>query len=122
MSSRLPSHGDSSPSSQRLKGKLLRPRIDLIERPQDFRLFFDLPGGQLGNIDLAIEKGVLSLSAEVQTGAPAGRLVTWQLNVDFDDLLADDALQAVFEGGVLLITLPKAPGAGGLEKVRFESE
>ena len=122
MSSRLPRHGESSPSFQRLKGKFLRPRIDLIERSQDFRLFFDLPGGQLRNIDLAIEKGVLRLSAEVLTGAPAGRLVTWQLNVDFDDLLADDALQAVFEGGVLLVTLPKAPGASGLDKVRFEPE
>ena len=100
--------------TNRLLGKPLRPRIDLIEGPSDYRLFLDLPGSAAGGVHLHIQNGVLQLTTRVGTAArlephadpsvPAAL----QLSVDFGDLLSGDELQAVHEQGVLLVTLPKA--------------
>lgn len=98
----------------RLPGQPLRPRIDLIERASDYRLFLDLPGSAVGDVHLDIRDGVLRVTTRLSARArldgasrphePQGL----QLNVDFGDLLSGDELQAVHEQGVLLVTLPKA--------------
>ena len=104
----------------RLPGRPLRPRIDLIERDSDYRLFLELPGSAAGDIQLDILDGVLRVStkesresrfgADAGRSGPAGPAVPGglQLSVDFGTLLAGDDLQAVHEHGVLLVTLPKA--------------
>ena len=100
--------------SNRLPGKLPSPRVDLIERASDNRLFLELPGSAVGDVQLEIENGVLRLTTLLsqsflpESGArpvPMGRL---ELSVDFGDLLSGDDLQAVQQQSVLLVTLPKA--------------
>jgi HSP20 family molecular chaperone IbpA len=102
--------------SNRLLGKPLHPRVDLIERTSDYRLFLHLPGSAAGDIHLEIENGVFRLTtrvgpeARMEGGARPFGGGNLQLNVDFGDLIAGDELQAVHEHeqGVLLVTLPKA--------------
>jgi HSP20 family molecular chaperone IbpA len=100
--------------TNRLPGKLPSPRVDLIERASDYRLFLELPGSAVGDVQLEIENGVLRLTSLISQSfplesgvrpGPTGRL---ELSVDFGDLLSGDDLQAVQQRGVLLVTLPKA--------------
>ena len=136
-------------SSRWSAGRESRPRVDLVERPKDYRLFVDLPGTPAEDISLDLKQGVLSLRARIGSprevaggerrslplpddprpveplgGQPlggqshGGRPVgdqplsgEWCLQVDFGGLLsAADELSAVYDHGVLLVTLPKAAG------------
>ena len=96
----------------------LRPRMDLVERTHDYRVFLDLPGTTAEDILLDISNGVLKLSARVDPSrfvaeGPRPRdfkVGDWQVSLDFGDLILGDELQAVYEDGVLLVTLTKAAG------------
>jgi HSP20 family molecular chaperone IbpA len=92
--------------------------MDLVERAHDYRVFLDLPGTTAEDILLDISNGVLRLSARVDPSRfvaedPRPRefkVGDWQLSLDFGDLILGDELQAVYEDGVLLVTLTKATG------------
>jgi HSP20 family protein len=46
-------------------GRVYRPHVDIIERPDELLLVTDLPGTQAESIDIHFEKGVLSVYAPV---------------------------------------------------------
>jgi len=95
-----------------------RPAIpfDAYRRAHELVLEFDLPGVDPGSIDLTIEKGSLTVSAERHTDRqegddvlvherPAGR-ATRQLLLG--EGLDTNAVQATYDAGVLRVVVPVA--------------
>jgi len=91
----------------------------------DYRLFVDLADTRAEDIAFGVEHGVFSLRArvhgaqasDVEARGPQPATLEWRVQLDFGSLLSGDELSAVFEQGVLLVTLPK-PAAGAADSPR----
>ncbi len=90
------------------------PRTDIFETESELKLEFDLPGVAQGDLELVVEKGVLSLHGERKAPAnmdqylrveraygPFSRKFTLPESVDAERITAQ-LIQ-----GVLVLTLPK---------------
>lgn len=97
------------------RGKALRPPIDVYTTPEDIVIVASLPGLTPDEVDISIEGDTLTIRGELRpplenvdyliqerTSGPFSRSLT--LNVPVE---ADKA-EAVFENGLLTLTLPKA--------------
>jgi HSP20 family molecular chaperone IbpA len=93
-----------------------RPQVDVYETDDQYVLVADVPGAGEGDIDLAIEKDVLSLQARVDepnfdgyaTQRRGFRFGDWKRSFRLSDAVERDGIDAVIKDGVLRITLPKA--------------
>jgi HSP20 family protein len=99
-------------------GTGLAPRLDVIERDAEFVVQAELPGVKKDDIEVAMENGVLTISAESrsETEEKEGERVIRQerrygkylrslrLGKDVDD----KKVRATFKDGILELTLPKA--------------
>jgi len=97
--------------------RVLRPRVDLIEREREWTLIADLPGVDSEAIRMQTEKGKLHLCAErralpeppeggrwLMRERPLGRYeATFELGEGIDT----DAIGADLKNGVLVVHLPK---------------
>jgi HSP20 family protein len=91
------------------------PAMDLIENPESFEVLCDMPGVELGDIEISVAGGVLTLKGERKAAEKksartyreethAGRFQrTLQLPLAIDA----DRVEAVLKDGVLRIVLPK---------------
>jgi HSP20 family protein len=94
--------------------------LDAYETSDHYTVIAALPGLSEDSIDIRLENGVLSISAELpeldvpEDGRPLlqervtgniSRSVTLPQHVDIDQV------QAVYQNGILTLTLPKAPEA-----------
>ncbi|MDH5632069.1 MAG: Hsp20/alpha crystallin family protein [Gammaproteobacteria bacterium] len=99
----------------------LVPAMDIREREHDFLVQADMPGIRKEDIDINLESGVLTITAETRQQTEeekAGRLLrqerrygryvrSLRLGRDIDG----SKVKAVYEDGVLEIVLPKAEAA-----------
>jgi len=93
-----------------------RPQVDVYETDEQFVLVADVPGSAEGDVDLAIEKDVLTLHARVEEPSFEGlttqrrgfRFGDWKRSFRLSDAVARDGIDAVIKDGVLRVTLPKA--------------
>jgi HSP20 family protein len=106
--SQLASNGDS-------KAPLWQPAVDVHENAERILLLIDLPGLEQNDLDITVDKNVLSIRGERKTHAPDDgacqhcervqgpftRAFTLPGTVDLE------AVRAEMKSGVLTLTLPK---------------
>jgi HSP20 family protein len=88
--------------------------MDAYRRGDQFIVHLDLPGVDPGSIDITVESGMLSVSAErrfeqededeiIVTERPQGR---FNRDLRFGSVIDVEKIGASYEGGVLTLTLP----------------
>src|SRR5215217_5792206 len=88
--------------------------MDAYRRGEEFIVHLDLPGVDPGSIDITVESGMLSVSAErrfeqkdedeiVVSERPQGRL---SRDLRFGSAIDVEKIGASYEGGVLTLSLP----------------
>ena len=93
-----------------------RPRLDVIERAEDYLAIVEIPGAGKEDVEIVLEDGLLSLRAKVADPTLEGR--TWRRREygtgDFartlriGDAIDADRIEADVKNGVLTVVLPKA--------------
>ncbi len=93
------------------------PKTDVLEGEKEFRITMDLPGVKLADLEISLENQTLSVKASRETEVPEGfELVRHerQAKTDFHrtfslgNAVDDSNIEAHFEDGVLVMTLPKS--------------
>jgi HSP20 family protein len=111
---RLQNHLDSvfggGATEERVNG--FTPAVDVVEDDQKFELYADLPGVAQADLDIQVEKDVLTIKGERKLARKGERNVgafsrsfTLPKHVDVEKIAAS------LKDGVLTLTLPKRPEA-----------
>ncbi|MEO6688566.1 MAG: Hsp20/alpha crystallin family protein [Dokdonella sp.] len=109
-------HADDGVASD--EAKVWIPRVDIREESTRFVILADLPGVDLADIEIQMEKGALSLKgerkpSEAVEGATSTRSERLHGRFDRRFALPDSAdaegISAVGRNGVLEISIPKKP-------------
>jgi HSP20 family protein len=94
--------------------------VDVLETADSVLVHFNLPGVKPENVNLNLEKNVLSLEAKLDTTVPEGAKVLYRersvageikRSIRIPVRLNNDEVQANLEDGVLTVTLKKAAEA-----------
>jgi HSP20 family protein len=96
----------------------LTPAMDVIEHTDEFVVRTDLPGVKKDDIQVTVENGVLTISAEMKSGQEEkkdGRVIRQERRLGkyvrslrLGSQVNAGALKATYKDGVLELTLPKA--------------
>jgi len=96
----------------------LAPRLDVVERNGDFVVKAELPGVKKEDIDISVENGVLTISAESrsETEEKEGERVIRQerrygkylRSLRLGKAVDEKKVKASYKDGILELTLPKA--------------
>ena len=95
--------------------KVYAPPVDIFETGDAIVLTADMPVVDEKNVEVTLEKNVLSLRGNVETGAYAGRSIAYaeydmgdfERSFTVSDEVDRDRIEAVMKNGVLRITLHK---------------
>jgi HSP20 family protein len=95
----------------------LVPRLDVIERADEYLVRTEIPGARKEDIEVSVENGVLTISAETrnETEQKEGERVIRQerrygrylRSLRLDKTVDDRKVKAVYRDGVLELSLPK---------------
>jgi len=100
-------------------GRIYRPLTDIVETPKGVSLMLEMPGVNPEDVDITLEKRVLTINGRVHGTQPEKvELVyaeygegdferAFTLSEDFDP----DKIEAAMANGVLTVTLPRAEAA-----------
>lgn len=100
--------------------RVWRPRADIIENENEYKVLFDLPGIGKEDVEITIEDGVLAVSGErkrevsedEKTGYRRERVFGKFLRkFQMENVIDAENISAKFENGVLEISLPKLEAA-----------
>ena len=97
--------------------RFLRPAVNIIEEESGLVLTADLPGASKENVDINVEKGILTINAPVTRDLPGHAVYTefewapYYRQFKIPDLIDTSAVKAEFNNGVLKLQLPKAEAA-----------
>lgn len=99
------------------QGWQYRPDADIIRENDQFTILMDVPGVQSGDIDLQIDRGVLTVHAKVSSRHRTLNGRRWFVHeygvgdyfrsFELDNTIDPQGIQAECTDGVLRITLPK---------------
>lgn len=103
-------------TNESLPGKPMR--TDIIEKEDSFELAFELPGFNKEDIEIAVEKDVLTVSAEHKEETAEKdentrylrrecRYGRFSRSFTIDDTVNSDEINAKLESGILTVTVPK---------------
>ena len=92
-----------------------RPKVDILERPDELIVLADMPGTSAEDVDIQCENGTLTLHGKVKEREPQDtRYVMREYDVgDFhrtfqvSEIIDAARISAEHEGGVLILHLPK---------------
>jgi HSP20 family protein len=95
------------------------PRLDIVETDEAFRVDVDVPGASKDDVEVDVEKGILSIQARVPARDGEGRRYhlrelgprTLARRLRLGETIDVDAITAEVSRGVLTIRLPKVPAA-----------
>ncbi|HVE78319.1 MAG TPA: Hsp20/alpha crystallin family protein [Gemmatimonadaceae bacterium] len=97
------------------------PSVDIEERKDEMLFRLDIPGVRPEDVDVTLEKGVLTIRGEMRTERKENDDAKWHLversygsferAFRLPDHLDDERVEASFEHGVLTVRAPKAPAA-----------
>lgn len=95
------------------------PAVDLIESKDSYVLLVELPGVKPTDVDMSLEKNVLTITGTAHRKAPEGyKAVTgergsvdYQRSFRLSDQIDQEAIEATFENGILRLTLGKSQPA-----------
>ena len=94
--------------------------VDVLETTDSVLVHFNLPGVKPEDVNLNLERNVLSLEATLETSIPEGAKVLYRERTSAGQIkravripvrLNSDKVQATLEHGVLTVTLKKAAEA-----------
>jgi len=100
-------------------GRVYRPLTDIVETPQGVSLMLEMPGVRPEDVDITLEKRVLTISGRVHATQPEKVQLAsaeygegdferaFTLSEDFDP----DKIEAAMANGVLTVALPRAEAA-----------
>jgi HSP20 family protein len=97
-------------------GLVFRPAVDIVEHPDAFVIHADLPGADEHQVQIRLEKGVLSLDAQPAELPEAGwrpvhveyRSGAYHREFRVSEEIDADHVAAALRNGVLELKLPKA--------------
>ncbi|RMG04185.1 MAG: Hsp20/alpha crystallin family protein [Nitrospirae bacterium] len=110
-------------------GRTIIPEVDIIEKSDHYLLIADLPGVDEKELDISIEKDLLTITGKMLIQIPenhrpirsefrSGRYHrAFRIYEDIDR----DNIKANFKNGVLTLTIPKAENAK-VRKIEIQSE
>jgi HSP20 family molecular chaperone IbpA len=95
------------------------PRSDIYETEEHVVVTVDVPGVNENDIDITMEKNILTINAMSSHGAPEGYSLSfaefqagdYERSFRLTDQIDRDRIEAVYADGVLKLTLPKAEKA-----------
>ena len=96
-------------------GPVFRPDIDILERPDGYVIYADLPGVDGDSVDVRFDRGTLTLDAQLAT-SPEPRwqpvhteyqLGTFHREFQVSEDIDPSAVSAKMHNGVLELLLPK---------------
>jgi len=106
-----------SPRNEKPRSRVVHvPRVDVAESKDAFLVVADLPGVSQENVDVTVEKNVLTISARAEARRPEGyehrfgaeAPLEWQRSFTLGDAIDREAIAATMKNGILRLTLPKA--------------
>lgn len=94
---------------------LVRPRVDMFETETSYLLRAEIPGADESNVEVRVERDILSLTADVDFPVPAGfeprQEGAARRRYERSFRLADDVdaanIDASVRNGLLTLTIPK---------------
>jgi HSP20 family protein len=99
--------------------KVFIPKVDIIETEGTIELIADMPGVDEKNIDIDLEKGVLTITGVIEPERYKDQRVIYaeyeigdyQRSFSISDTIDQDKIEASVKDGVLSLTLPKVEPA-----------
>jgi HSP20 family molecular chaperone IbpA len=109
--------------------RVFSPFTDIYETDQEIQLLIDLPGVKENDIDITLEKDILSIDASVEPEPMDGYSLTYAEYAvgDFHrkfrltKMVDQNAIDAVLKDGVLKVTLNKA-ASSQTKKITVQSK
>ncbi len=103
-------------TTQPTRRRAYRPNVDIYETDDRYVLIADVPGAGEDDIELSIEKDILTIEAKVDEPDHEGYenrwrgygVGDWRRNFRLSDTVGREDIDAVVKDGVLRVTLPKA--------------
>jgi HSP20 family molecular chaperone IbpA len=97
-------------------GPVFRPDVDILERADAFVVVADLPGVDANSVDVKLEKGVLTLDAQITTRPESGwtpihseyRIGDYHREFRISEGIDASGVSASMKNGVLERHLPKS--------------
>jgi len=97
-------------------GLVFRPEVDILENPEGYVIYADLPGVDDKCVDIRLEKGVLILDARLATSPNPSwtplhteyRLGSYHREFRIGEGIDASAVSAKMHNGVLELLLPKS--------------
>lgn len=92
----------------------LRPAVNIIETPDGLTLTADLPGAAKADLDVNVEKGILTISAPAKHALPGNpvyrefELATYYRQFTIPESLDHEKAHAEYANGILTLKVPKA--------------
>ena len=108
--------GEVVPAERTRSGRVYRPNVDILEKPDELVLMADVPGTRCDEIDIQYENGLLTLRARVNPREPSrtANCVWCEYGVgDFErtfqigEGIDSSRIHAECNNGVLTLHLPK---------------
>lgn len=92
----------------------IRPAVNIIETDEGLVLTADLPGATKENLDVNVEKGILTIVAPAQHAVPGQsayrefELATYYRQFSIPESLDHEKARAEYTNGILTLRVPKA--------------
>jgi HSP20 family molecular chaperone IbpA len=122
-------NGIEVPAESTSSRRTFVPRADIFETPRDIVVLADLPGVDERDIDITVEKNILTIRANVQPELPHAHSLTYAEYTVGDFLrkfalpneIDREGIAATMKNGVLRLVLPKSSSAQ-VRKIQVKSE
>ncbi len=103
------------PEAQGIFDRAFSPAVDLVENPDSFELLCDMPGVELGDVEISVAGGVLTLKGERKAAEKNGartyreetRIGRFQRTLQLPLAVDAERVEAVLKDGILKVVLPK---------------
>jgi len=91
------------------------PPVDIFENNEEYLLYAEIPGASENDVDVTIEKNVLTITAKVNVDVPEGyRLFyseygigDYKRSFELGNEVDQDKIEATVKNGILKLRLPK---------------
>lgn len=98
----------------RSNDKYIRPSVNIIETEEGLILTAEIPGATKENLEVNVEKGILTISAPVSRGMPGQtahtefELANYYRQFSIPESLDNGKAKAEYNNGILTLRVPKA--------------